>query len=80
MKNSNLFLDDHVPKVSEGRRFGGGAGNEPLGASGNKNMFTQVLGFHPTAVEDNPAGVEVPYLVACKNIRCQEYVVVVKGN
>ena len=69
-----------MPEVSEGGWFGGGAGNEPLGTTGNKNLFTRVLGFHPATIEDNPAGVEVTDLIACKNIRCEEHVVVIEWN
>ena len=38
--NNNLFLDDHVPEVSKGGWFGGGACNEPLSTPGNKNLVT----------------------------------------
>lgn len=69
-----------MPEVSEGGWFGSGAGNEPLFAPGDKDLVVRVLGFHPAAVEDDPAGVEVTDLIARENIRCEEHVVVVKGN
>ena len=69
-----------MPEVSKGGRFRGGAGNEPLCTPRDKDLVARILGFHPAAVEDDPAGVEVTDLIARENIRCEEHVVVVKGN
>ena len=69
-----------MPEVSEGGRFGSGAGDEPLRAPGDENLLPRALGFHPAPVEEDPAGIEVTDLVARKNIRCEEHIVVVKGN